>query len=83
MCSVSRDSSRAFNIASSSKYRASASRPDFTFLVQGQLLNMDVKTPMVEYQRYLASSTTQESDAAAKAFKRDVGLVAGDPSEDE
>ncbi len=49
-----------------------ASRPDFTFFVQGQLLNMDVKTPMVEYQRYLASSTNQESDTAAKAFKRDV-----------
>ncbi len=48
------------------------SRPDFTFDVQGQLLNMDVKTPMVEYQRYLASSTGQESEAAAKAFKRDV-----------
>jgi DNA recombination protein RmuC len=37
-----------------------------------RLLNMDVKTPMVEYQRYLASSTDQEGDAAAKAFKRDV-----------
>jgi DNA recombination protein RmuC len=49
-----------------------ASRPDFTFFVQDQLLNMDVKTPMVEYQRYLTSSTDQESDAAAKAFKRDV-----------
>lgn len=48
------------------------SRPDFTFHVQGQMLNMDVKTPMVEYQRYLASSTDQESEAAAKAFKRDV-----------
>jgi len=49
-----------------------ASRPDFTFFVQGQLLNMDVKTPMVEYQRYLTSSTHQDGDAAAKAFKRDV-----------
>jgi DNA recombination protein RmuC len=48
------------------------SRPDFTFYVQGQLLNMDVKTPMVEYQRYLASSTDQEGEAAAKAFRRDV-----------
>lgn len=47
-------------------------RPDFTFFVQDQLLNMDVKTPMVEYQRYLTSSTDQEGDAAAKAFKRDV-----------
>ena len=52
--------------------QGSVSRPDFTFFVQGQLLNMDVKTPMVEYQRYLASHTTQESEAAAKAFKRDV-----------
>jgi DNA recombination protein RmuC len=48
------------------------SRPDFTFFVQGQLLNMDVKTPMVEYQRYLAGTTDQECEAAAKAFKRDV-----------
>ncbi len=49
-----------------------ASRPDFTFFVQGQLLNMDVKTPMVEYQHYLASATDQEREAAAKAFRRDV-----------
>lgn len=49
-----------------------ASRPDFTFFVQGQLLNMDVKTPMVEYQRYLASATDQERETAAKAFRRDV-----------
>jgi len=49
-----------------------ASRPDFTFFVQGQLLNMDVKTPMVEYQRYLASATEQERQAAARAFRRDV-----------
>ncbi len=49
-----------------------ASRPDFTFFVQGQLLNMDVKTPMVEYQRYLTCSTDQEREAATRAFKRDV-----------
>jgi DNA recombination protein RmuC len=49
-----------------------ASRPDFTFFVQGQRLNMDVKTPMVEYQHYLASATDQEREAAAKAFRRDV-----------
>ncbi len=49
-----------------------ASRPDFTFFVQNQRLNMDVKTPMVEYQRYLASATDPERDAAAKAFRRDV-----------
>ncbi len=49
-----------------------ASRPDFTFFVQGQLLHMDVKTPMVEYQRYLTGSTDQEREAAKKAFKRDV-----------
>jgi DNA recombination protein RmuC len=49
-----------------------ASRPDFTFFVQGQRLNMDVKTPMVEYQRYLQGSTEQECQAAARAFKRDV-----------
>ena len=43
-----------------------ASRPDFTFFVQDQLLHMDVKTPMVEYQRYLTCSTDQEREAAAK-----------------
>ena len=48
------------------------SRPDFTFFVQDQLLNMDVKTPMVEYQRYLNSETDQDGETAAKAFKRDV-----------
>jgi DNA recombination protein RmuC len=51
-----------------------ASRPDFTFFVQGQLLHMDVKTPMVGYTRYLASATEQERDAAAKAFRRDVRM---------
>ncbi|HXB63756.1 MAG TPA: DNA recombination protein RmuC [Solirubrobacteraceae bacterium] len=51
-----------------------ASRPDFTFFVQGQLLHMDVKTPMVEYTRYLEGATDQERDAAAKAFRRDVRM---------
>jgi DNA recombination protein RmuC len=49
-----------------------ASRPDFTFFVQGQLLHMDVKTPMAEYQRYLACDTDQEREEAAKAFRRNV-----------
>lgn len=48
------------------------SRPDFTFFVHNQLLHMDVKTPMAEYQRYLTSVTEPERDAAAKLFKRDV-----------
>jgi DNA recombination protein RmuC len=49
-----------------------ASRPDFSFFVADQLLNMDVKTPMVEYQRYLTCDSDAERDAAAKAFRRDV-----------
>jgi DNA recombination protein RmuC len=49
-----------------------ASRPDFTFFVQDQVLNMDVKTPMVEYQRYLTVDSEVERDAAAKAFRQDV-----------
>jgi DNA recombination protein RmuC len=49
-----------------------AARPDFTFFVQGQRLNMDVKTPMVEYQHYTECSTDPERQAAAKAFRRDV-----------
>jgi DNA recombination protein RmuC len=48
------------------------SRPDFTFYVQDQRLNMDVKTPMVEYQRYLEGATEREREDAVKAFKRDV-----------
>ncbi len=51
-----------------------ASRPDFTFFVQDQRLNMDVKTPMVEYQRYLESASEREREDAAKAFKRDVRM---------
>ncbi len=50
------------------------SRPDFTFFVHNQLLHMDVKTPMSEYQRYLTCDTETERDGAAKAFKRDVRL---------
>jgi DNA recombination protein RmuC len=49
-----------------------ASRPDFTFFVNDQVLNMDVKTPMVEYQRYLTVDSEVEREAAAKAFRRDV-----------
>jgi DNA recombination protein RmuC len=49
-----------------------ASRPDFTFFVHDQVLNMDVKTPMVEYQRYLTGDSETVRDAAAKAFRRDV-----------
>ncbi len=51
-----------------------ASRPDFTFFVNNQLLHMDVKTPMSEYQRYLTCDSDAERDGAAKAFKRDVRL---------
>jgi DNA recombination protein RmuC len=49
-----------------------ASRPDFTFFVHNQLLHMDVKTPMSEYQRYLTCASEIEREGAAKAFKRDV-----------
>jgi DNA recombination protein RmuC len=48
------------------------SRPDFTFFVHNQLLHMDVKTPMSEYQRYLTCATEPEREDAAKTFKRDV-----------
>jgi DNA recombination protein RmuC len=47
-------------------------RPDFTFFVHTQLLHMDVKTPMAEYQRYLTGTTESERETAAKGFKRDV-----------
>jgi DNA recombination protein RmuC len=48
------------------------SRPDFTFFVHSQLLHMDVKTPIAEYQRYLTSTTDSERETAAKMFRRDV-----------
>ncbi len=51
-----------------------AARPDFTFFVHNQLLHMDVKTPMSEYQRYLTCESDAEREAAAKAFRRDVRL---------
>ncbi len=51
-----------------------ASRPDFTFFVNDQLLHMDVKTPMAEYQRYLTGDSDSERESAAKAFKRDVRM---------
>jgi DNA recombination protein RmuC len=51
-----------------------ASRPDFTFFVHEQLLHMDVKTPMSEYQRYLTCASEAEREGAAKAFRRDVRL---------
>lgn len=51
-----------------------ACRPDFTFYVQSQLLHMDVKTPMSQYQRYLTCGSDIEREGAAKAFKRDVRL---------
>ena len=51
-----------------------ASRPDFTFFVHEQLLHMDVKTPMSEYQRYLTCESEAEREGAAKAFRRDVRL---------
>lgn len=49
-----------------------SSRPDFTFLVNGQLLHMDVKTPMAGYQRYLAAHSDGEREAAVRDFKRDL-----------
>jgi len=49
-----------------------SSRPDFTFFVHTQLLHMDVKTPMAEYQRYLAGTTDSERETSAKGFRRDV-----------
>jgi DNA recombination protein RmuC len=47
-------------------------RPDFTFLIEGKRLNMDVKTPMAHYQRYLAAASQSERAEEAKAFRADV-----------
>ena len=47
-------------------------RPDFTFLIEGKRLNMDVKTPMAHYQRYLSAASDAERAAEARAFRADV-----------
>jgi DNA recombination protein RmuC len=51
----------------------SGSRPDFTFLMPGELsLNMDVKFPLDNYMRYLQSDVESEKEQHRKAFLKDV-----------
>lgn len=48
------------------------SRPDYTFLLPDERrLNMDVKTPMAAFSRYLEADSDVERDDAAKEFIRD------------
>jgi len=47
-------------------------RPDFSFLLEGGVLHMDVKAPLVNFQRYLEATEEREREAAAKAFCRDL-----------
>lgn len=50
-----------------------SSRPDFTFfLPQGLKLNMDVKFPLMNYQRFFDASTETEKDSFKSQFLRDV-----------
>lgn len=49
------------------------SRPDFSIMMpNGLYVNMDVKFPMSNYQRYLEASTDNERQEASKAFIKDV-----------
>jgi len=48
-------------------------RPDYTFfLPQGLKLNMDVKFPLMNYQRFFEAKNDQEKDAYKTQFLRDV-----------
>ncbi|MEZ4744244.1 MAG: DNA recombination protein RmuC [Bdellovibrionota bacterium] len=49
------------------------SRPDFTFLLpQDQILNMDVKFPIINYTKYISSQNTDEKIKYKRLFLKDV-----------
>ncbi len=51
----------------------SATIPDFTFfLPEGQMVNMDVKFPMDNYLRYLATDSVADKEKYRAAFLKDV-----------
>ncbi|MBP9708701.1 MAG: DNA recombination protein RmuC [Oligoflexales bacterium] len=53
----------------------SQSRPDYTFLLPGgRVLNMDVKFPLDNYRKMLASTDDQNRDHFKKLFLRDIKL---------
>lgn len=52
---------------------AGGSRPDFTFMLPGDReLNMDVKFPFDNYQRFVEAESDTDRDVHKKAFLRDV-----------
>jgi len=51
---------------------AGGERPDFTFLLDGAQLHMDVKAPLASFQRYLEAEDARARDQAAADFIRDV-----------
>ena len=53
--------------------QAGSDRPDFTFfLPEEKSINMDVKFPLVHYEKYLASESESEKESEKKAFLKDV-----------
>ena len=61
-----------FNYEKQVQLDGASSRPDFGFLLPGDLrLNMDVKFPLDNYLRYLNAGTDVERDSYKSAFLRD------------
>ena len=53
--------------------QAGKDRPDFTFfLPDGKSINMDVKFPLVHYEKYIEADTDTEKESEKKAFIKDV-----------
>ena len=53
--------------------QSGSDRPDFTFfLPEEKSINMDVKFPLVHYEKYLASESESEKESEKKAFLKDV-----------
>ena len=53
--------------------QAGSDRPDFTFfLPEEKSINMDVKFPLVHYEKYLASESESDKESEKKAFLKDV-----------
>ena len=51
----------------------SGEKPDYTFLLpKGKKLNMDVKFPLANYERYINSELEEEREAHRKEFLKDV-----------
>ncbi len=53
--------------------QSGSDRPDFTFfLPDKKMLNMDVKFPLIHYEKYIASDNEKDKELEKKAFLKDV-----------